>query len=158
MLRRLVTLAEKRGTETASEALYPRMMLEWLWPVLPPEQGEAHLLTALRMAQETLNVEFPLPWLLSLNTHPWSEELGRAVLKMLGHCVRYNSVAPRDWEVRRQMKNWAHRIPVSLVGEAYAQLSLDENFANSWSSAVNDLLTILEFRFTMLAGLGKDSS
>jgi hypothetical protein len=153
----LGVLTRVRGA-TAAEARYEGRLCDtvarYAWFALPAARQEAFLVEAFRTESRDLHDEHLAVTLLNLPGTVWTEQVGRLFLRSL-RARTENAVAARfsDWQLRGWLKTYARAIPASLAGEAAATWDRASLAGNPWSSAIDDFLTVLQFRHDMLAAL-----
>lgn len=128
---------------------------DWALPVLDPDTDKPRLLGVLPAAQaEAFLVEqlqtgaaSPAMELVLSYTRPWSEELTRAVLRVLQH---YPGDLGLPWQAPGQTRHMALLMDPGLAGEASQLLGKSAERGSMWERMVESLLQLLEFRQNMI--------
>ena len=123
---------------------------------VPPERMENLVLEALKAHPESL-FEEPLYdghlafRLLRSLRDPWSDRLSRAVMQSLRQRMIQGESRERSvWEVRPALKEFALRVPVSLVDELSTGWPTGAKEWEAWAGAVDRFISLLQFRHDML--------
>lgn len=127
---------------------------DWMQLVrsLPPAKREALVLGRLNSGTPAVAGSANTLELLNLCTHQWSLELSRAVLHYYQAQVRDN---PNDYGWRQALKKFARYVAPSLFHEAGQGWPTDLKEQAGLTNAIEDFLTILQFRFEMLKELSR---
>jgi hypothetical protein len=124
--------------------------------ILPASDREKLTLIALKEAAFKPVDGSPAQALLKCCKHPWSAELGRAVLKALRTSTQQaHTQKERMWELRTALPEFARYMPPNLHTEAADGWRQDTNEWDYWRESVDKFLSLLQFRHDMLESLNE---
>ena len=163
LLEAWLTAADRCGDAAWAEALFPRdVTLKFtagaeaknVLSSLKPDRRAALVAARLRADPNPFGDGSITLATLRAYRQPWTEDLARAALD----AARAATAKPTEgqWMFRTVMKEFAERMPPSLATEAAKEWPTATNDWDQWKSAVNDFLTLLQFRHDMLKAVSSD--
>lgn len=129
-------------------------ILQELLEVLPAERSDRLLLSLLGPQCVPLH-RHPLMHLLRQAKYPWSPALSRAVLEIVRlHIARWSD--GYDYELRGALTaEFPRYMSTTILSEAVSGWPTDAKHWDSWHEAVDDFLSVLQFRHEMLGALNE---
>ncbi|MBN1890505.1 MAG: hypothetical protein JW850_21105 [Thermoflexales bacterium] len=122
-----------------------------LFGALTPGRREAFVLSLL-YADPSLESTQPVYWLLPACRHPWSKNLSAVFLDSLYRYLEKHNVG-QAWRLKAFLVEIAHTIDPALSGEVVARLAKPARDYGYVAQALDEFLSIVQFRHDMLEAL-----
>ncbi|HAA32180.1 MAG TPA: hypothetical protein DCE56_36380 [Cyanobacteria bacterium UBA8553] len=121
--------------------------------ILSPEQRNAFFLRLLQSSSAPFDSKHPAFLLVCQYRYPWSVELSRAVIEGIQRYLT-STKNSYDWSLQSAFKDFACYIAPSLAPELLATLPAmvveQSGWASYWRDAIDEFLSLLNFRSEML--------
>ncbi len=140
--------------DAQAHKMLARDVVNLAWPALTAARKEALIGHAFRGEPQPLHDGHFAAFLLNQTAPTWSEALGRLVLdSLVERTMGTETHTYSDWQLRGWLKAYARALPPSLAAEASTMWDRAALAGNPWSSALDEFLTVLQFRHDILAAL-----
>ncbi|HIK17635.1 MAG TPA: hypothetical protein IGS53_20415 [Leptolyngbyaceae cyanobacterium M33_DOE_097] len=137
-----------REPDLSREIALVGLSIEELFNMLPAASRDDLLIYLLQIAHTKIKDSLTI-WLLRYSPQQWSVDLAQLVLTCLEEQISATTnFSNSDWELRATLKEFARFIPVSLIPEVM-QLRIKLLDHTAWIQSIDDLLTLLQFRYEM---------
>lgn len=142
--------------DAQAHKMLARDVVNLAWPALTAARREALIGQAFRSENQPLHDGHFAAFLLNLTPPVWSATVSRLVLDSLAAwTLGTDTRSYSDWQLRGWLKTYARALPPWLADEAAALWDRAARGGHPWSPALDEFLTVLQFRRDMLAALNE---